>query len=143
MQTRKRFKELTMNHAVIMGRKTYESIPKKFRPLPDRLNMVLTSKPSSTYADEGTVEACSNVSTVLGLDLLALNRDYNFVAGGATVYNEFMNFRDCVKIYVTEVKGDFDCNIFVDSFPLDFREASCSEWHEENGIQFRFKILER
>jgi dihydrofolate reductase/thymidylate synthase len=91
----KYFKELTMatsdpskKNAVIMGRKTWESIPPKFRPLPGRLNVILTSSGSSDYAIVENVVVCGSLDA--SLKLLAstpysLIIEKAFVIGGGQV----------------------------------------------------------
>ena len=125
------------NNLLIMGRKTYESIPQKFRPLPDRRNIVLTH---NTEYKEKNIEVINDIDHIINN---SENDVYKFVTGGSSLYNNFMNFNICTRIYLTEVLGDFGCNVFINKIPQEFIEISCSDWHIENNIKFRFKILER
>lgn len=79
----KRFKDLTMGGVVVMGRKTWESLPKK--PLADRINIVLTSKPEK---DGDGVFYASNMGRVQALMRQNSDRDV-WVIGGASVYKQF------------------------------------------------------
>ena len=96
------FKEKTLGHAVIMGRKTYESIPKKYRPLKDRLNIVISS--NNKYEEEGVVMAKSPSDALK----IAENSDYDqvFVIGGASIYENLIDKIN--KMYITEVAASFD-----------------------------------
>ena len=93
----KRFKTLTMGHPVIMGRKTWESLPKK--PLPGRLNIVVSRNPD--YIAEGA----KVVSTPEGA--LSLSEGISpFIMGGEQIYRAFMPY--VTKIYLTEI--DAECH---------------------------------
>jgi dihydrofolate reductase len=91
------FRELTMGGTVVMGRRTWESLPERFRPLPGRTNVVLTSDPD--WAADGATRAGS-VEEVLA------DHDSLWVIGGGTVYGEFLPHAD--QLVVTEVDLDVD-----------------------------------
>lgn len=97
----KRFKRLTTGHAIIMGRKTFESMPKA---LPNRINIVLTQK--KDYTAEGAVV----VHTIK--DALALVKDDHqpFVIGGGQIYSLFMPL--CDRIELTRVHHEFEADVF-------------------------------
>ena len=121
----KRFKALTSGHPVIMGRNTWNSLPR--RPLPKRRNIVLTHDQS--FSDEGAEVAHSIVAV---LDMVRYE-DEAFIIGGGSIYREFLPFVD--KLYVTHVWHDFDADVFfpiidqsvfvkVDETPRNLDEAS-------------------
>lgn len=91
-----RFKKLTMGHALVMGRKTYESIG---RPLPGRTMIVVTRQ--RDYAPEG-VKVAHSVDEALAL---APGDDEIFIAGGAELYAQTMNRLD--RLYLTRIDRDF------------------------------------
>ncbi len=93
----KMFKKLTLGTSVIMGRKTFESLPPKFRPLPDRENIVLSR--DSTLEIEGVI--CVNS---LAAAIRAASKKV-FVIGGGQIYHEALPQAD--HIYATEVKATF------------------------------------
>ena len=132
----KHFKALTSGHTVIMGRKTFESLPK--RPLPNRRNIVLTN--NKDFCEPG-VDVAHSVASVFSL----LNPDEEaFVIGGASIYATFMPFAK--TIYATHVYQDFDADAFFP--PIDrsvFRLVSSSEhFHDEkNGIEYSFTEYHR
>ncbi len=92
------FKRMTINTSVIMGRKTYESLPPSFRPLPDRENIVLTRNPELDL-EEGVICVSS-----LALAIKAATRKV-FVIGGGQIYEEALPIVD--SIYATEVHATF------------------------------------
>jgi len=100
----KRFKELTLSHPVIMGRKTYESIPKKFRPLSNRLNIILSR--TRNYQQEGAY-VYHYVDDVLdslnrGKPYMdGINYDQIFVIGGQQIYDLTIKLAD--KLEITHV----------------------------------------
>jgi dihydrofolate reductase len=111
----KHFKELTMGHPVIMGRKTWESIPEKFRPLPGRLNVVVTRQPD--YALPEGVEHAASLDDALTVH----TAEDVFVIGGATVYADAMPKAD--RLEITRVEQTVDGDTF-------FPEIASTEWRE-------------
>ena len=96
----KRFKQLTLHHPVIMGRKTYESIPERFRPLKDRRNIVL----SSTLGLGDGIHVARTIEEALELT----NGKDSYVIGGEKVYRDFLplvNRMELTRIHET-YKGD-------------------------------------
>ncbi|PIQ77595.1 diacylglycerol kinase [Candidatus Peregrinibacteria bacterium CG11_big_fil_rev_8_21_14_0_20_46_8] len=129
------------NNAVIMGRTTWESLPKKFRPLKNRLNIVLTRQEDYELPD-GVVRA-SSLDEALQL---AKKKDTAecFVIGGTKVFSEAITHPDCAQIYLTEINKKFDCDT---SFPLfdkqKFEQKSRSEVQSEKDIEYEFSIYKR
>ena len=94
----KRFRELTIERVVIMGRRTFESLPDRFRPLPDRRNLVLSSRRdwqapgAEVFPDlASALEACAGDC---------------FVIGGEQTYREALSLAE--RVYATEVEGEID-----------------------------------
>lgn len=136
----------TAQNAVIMGRKSWDSIPEKFRPLPGRLNIVLTR---SVAASPTGVPFPPGVLVVASLDE-ALQKDEThnigqvFVIGGAQVFGEALNHPACHELLVTEVEGDFECDTFFPAIdPIRFKKTTTSDTHQDAGIEFRFARYER
>lgn len=105
-----RFKKLTMGHALVMGRKTYESIG---RPLPGRTMIVLTRQ--RAYAPEG-VKVAHSVDEALAL---APGDDEIFITGGAELYAQTMDRLD--RLYLTRIDRDFPGD-------THFPEVDLSAW---------------
>ena len=106
------FKTLTNGHAVIMGRKTFESMP---RALPNRTNIVITRQ--SDYQAEN-ITVTSSLSEAL---TLAKDDPRPFIIGGGEIYKEAMNIAD--EIELTRVHADFDADTF-------FPEINSHQWKE-------------
>ena len=107
------FKRLTKGSDIIMGRKTFESIGR--RPLPDRENIVISSRPTGV----------KGVLTAVNLEsALALARYKTFIIGGAQVYDDALNTPEIDTIYATEVNAAFpDADTF-------FPELDMTVWEE-------------
>lgn len=108
----KRFKDLTMGHVVLMGRKTYESIPERFRPLPGRTNVVCTRDAQTVWPrletdpPRGALVCSETIAKSIGTYLYYRRRVPDtkmelFVAGGGTIYEQA--FDRCDRFYITLV----------------------------------------
>jgi dihydrofolate reductase len=128
----KRFRELTSGGTVVMGRKTYESLPERFRPLPNRRNLVLSRDPG--YSAPGA-EVFPDLASAL-----AAAGDDVFVIGGGATYAEALSVAD--RVYATEIDADVDGDTF---FPelAGWREVAASAPEAENGHRFRFITYDR
>jgi dihydrofolate reductase/thymidylate synthase len=132
-------------NAVIMGRKTWESLPKKFRPLSERINVVLSKNPSireQLNLPDSVLVALSldDALDKLSSDEVAPTIDQIFVIGGESIYREAMLSRFCKKIYLTEVDTEIpDLDTFFPFIPAHkFRMISRSNPVVENDICYRF-----
>lgn len=139
----KRFKEITTGNIVIMGRKTYESLPKKNRPLPNRDNIVF-SRNNDYKLDHATV-----VHTVEELEkvLEEINGDKSkkeFVIGGGEIVDLLID--RCNKAYITRVDADYELR---DAYIRDLNEdenwkvINRSDIEYEQGLVYRFVEFER
>ena len=104
----KRFKELTQGHSVIMGRKTFESLPS---PLPNRRNIVVTR--NKDYSPEG-IEVFSSIEDAIDVCREDLQP---FIIGGGEIYSQTINLVD--KIELTRVYKDYQGDAFFPDIPLD------------------------
>jgi dihydrofolate reductase len=136
----KYFKEKTSGHCVITGRKNYESIPAKFRPLPNRTNMVITSQ--RDYAAPGAIIFNSIKEAVEKAK--QMGDDEVFIIGGAEIYKQSMHLAD--KLYLTKIHHLFDGDV---SFPeIDFtiwKETKCIDFKadEKNKYDYSFGEYEK
>ncbi|KAE9586639.1 putative dihydrofolate reductase, Thymidylate synthase [Lupinus albus] len=124
----KYFKEITTTtadpgkkNAVVMGRKTWESIPLAYKPLPSRLNVVLTRSGSFDIATAENVVICASMSSAL--ELLAaspysLSIEKVYVIGGGQIFRESLNGPGCEAIHITEIQTSIECDTFMP--PIDF-----------------------
>ena len=108
----KRFKALTTGHTIIMGRKTFESLPKG--ALPDRVNVVITKNSAASF---GNCEIFTDLNVAIDH---YKDEDELFVIGGASIYNQVMTFTE--KLYITRVHHSFEN---ADTF---FPEIDNNEW---------------
>ncbi|XP_031640367.1 dihydrofolate reductase-like [Contarinia nasturtii] len=140
----------TKKNAVIMGRLTYFGIPASKRPLPDRLNIVLSTKSvADDYPDD--VVLCSSLNEAmkkLSETDLCSNIESIWICGGNSVYKEAMASDYCHRIYYTEIKAKFDCDAFFPDIPSSFQivpndEDVPSDEQEENGLKYQYKIYEK
>lgn len=151
-------------NAVLMGRKTWDSIPPKFRPLKDRLNIVITRKTEefekslgSKSDIEGPVVASGIVDALSKLE----NRsdvERIYVIGGASIYQTALELPQTKRVLLTKIQEEYECDTF---FPVNLEESEV--WKkvgkegleeftgeqvdeggvEEKGVRFEFCLYER
>ncbi|ASS71490.1 dihydrofolate reductase [Bacillus atrophaeus] len=114
------FKKVTTGHAIVMGRKTFESIG---RPLPNRKNIVVTS------ADKAEFPGCTVVRTIEDVLTTVSDAEECFVIGGAQLYQALFPYAD--RLYMTKIHHTFDGDRF---FP-EFNEDEWKLISEEQGIK--------
>lgn len=133
-------------NAVIMGRKTYESIPKSFRPLSNRHNIVITRNPQNLSSESGGGIFIES-SLRDAIDKARSLKDIGsiFIAGGGEIYEEAMKLPEVTQIYFTRVLKEFpECDTFFPSMHCEeFVNIYQGEEQEYNGIKFVFEIYER
>ena len=117
-----RFKKLTLNHAVIMGRKTFESLP---NPLPNRLNIVVTR--DINYNNNGIV-VCKSIEEAL---THCKNDSQPFIIGGGEIYKQTISIVD--KIELTRVYKDFEGDTYFPEIPEEKFKLVREETNESNG----------
>ena len=147
----KYFKEITTRelngtqNVVVMGRKTWESLPKK--PLPNRINVVLSKNRDETFIrsinKHNSTFVVDSLSKVLDTFSLIPNIKSNiFVIGGAEIYNTLIESNLCSNMYITEIYNEFECDTFFPEYNKDnFTLTSVSGFKEENGIHYRHKVF--
>lgn len=130
------FRETTRGKPVIMGRKTWESLPDVFRPLPGRRNIVISRNPA--YDAPGATLAGSLEEAVR----LAQDDAEVFVIGGAEIYRQALPLAQ--RLYLTEVARDFDADAFFPEFSAsDWTEISRSAAKNGAGLDFTFAVYQR
>jgi dihydrofolate reductase len=101
-------------NVVVMGRKTWESIPERFRPLPGRINAVLTRN-KDFIVSLGVIQKDS-LNAVFGhLHEIRDRFEKVFVIGGSEIFMQAMGHPGCHRVYVTKILGKFDCDAFFPS----------------------------
>jgi dihydrofolate reductase len=130
------FKAVTTGHAVVMGRKTWESIPDRFRPLPDRRNVVVTR--DREWQATGA-ERASSVEDAL--ELLA-GDERVFVIGGAEIYAAALPHAD--ELVLTEIDLDVEGDSFFPPWDRSvFEEMSREATTSEDGTRLAFVTYRR
>jgi dihydrofolate reductase len=153
-------------NAVLMGRKTWDSIPPKFRPLKDRLNIVITRKPEaftqSLDGEKSDVEvpmvASGIVDALTQLEKRAGEVERVFVIGGASIYQTALELPQTKRVLLTKIQKEFECDTY---FPVNLEESAVwrrvgrdaldgftgekveGEGVEEQGVRFEFCLYER
>jgi len=134
----KRFKQLTMGHPVIMGRKTFESILQSLgKPLPGRTNIVVTRDPHYTHED--TVITHS-LEEALG-KARALDNEEIHIGGGAELYKQALPFVD--KLYLTLIDDTREGDTYFPPYEEEFTKKTFEETREYNGLKYTWVDLER
>ena len=132
----KRFKSITSEHCVIMGRNTYLSLP--VRPLKNRKNIVISHLYEQDKIDfEGAI-VVSNIEDALKV---ADHDKENFIIGGAMIYEQFLPLAD--KLYLTTVHQNFDADTFFPKINFDEWKIIETEKHHEHEPPFSYLTLEK
>jgi dihydrofolate reductase len=139
------FKEITSKttseknkNAVIMGRITWDSLPNKFKPLPDRINVVLSRHNQDLQLPKGVIVV---PSLDQALDLLAQVQDLEkvFIIGGAQLYKEAIEHPKFEKLYLTRIDGEYGCEVFFPEYEKIRKLVKKTEVFEEAGIKYWFE----
>jgi dihydrofolate reductase/thymidylate synthase len=137
-------------NALIMGRKTWDSIPAKCRPLPGRINVVVSANaqlreqqpvPDEVIVANGLADALASVS---GADM-ADKVESVFVIGGGTIYKEALAHPGCGKVYLTKIHRVFECDTFLPSLAGAFHKTQTVEAHtsDDGVVPYVMEVYER
>jgi dihydrofolate reductase len=132
----KRFKRLTYGNTVIMGKKTWESLPRK--PLPGRKNVVITDIPGESFNDAVTAYSIEDALSKCKKD------EEIFIMGGGSVYRQFMPLAD--KLYITHVHKKAPADVYFPKIdPEIWKVVEKEEFkaNEGNMIPYTYIIYER
>lgn len=142
-----KFKEKTMGHTVVMGRKTFESLPVSQRPLPGRNNVVVTT--DRNYSYPGIQIVTDPIAYIISsycqqFDTTQSNNHITWIIGGLEIFRLAMNYAS--EIHVTLVQKEVEGDVFAP--PIDknkFRLASSSEMFHDihSGIDYYIDIFRR
>jgi dihydrofolate reductase len=115
----KRFKQLTLGKTVIMGKRTWESLPR--RPLPGRRNIVITDKPGECFDCSETAYSIEEALNKCNID------EENFIIGGGSIYRQFMPFAD--RLYITHIHKKAEADVW-------FPEIDLLVWEVVERVEF-------
>jgi dihydrofolate reductase len=127
------FKRLTLGCPVIMGRKTWDSLPERFRPLPGRLNIVVTRQ-ADWNADGAS--AASSLAQAIGL---AKGQPLGWVIGGAELFAQALPLAEVAEI--TEIDADVDGDVFAPQLEAEWKEIARETHIAASGIPYSFVTL--
>lgn len=136
----KYFKEKTTGHCIITGRKNYESIPEKFRPLPNRTNIIITRQ--KDYNAPGAVVVGSIDEAIEKAK--QTGDDEIFIIGGAEIFKQSMHLTD--RLYITKIYHSFAGDVYFPEINLnEWKETSCIKGNmdDKNSYPHDFIIYER
>ena len=135
-----RFKKITSGHPIIMGRKTWDSLP--FKPLPNRTNIVVTRNPGFSFAGGRLAKLVGSVGEALEIAKNSPGGEEVFIIGGGQIYEQTIKKGLVDKLYLTIVEGEFDADTF---FPdhSQFKKIVLEKKRESDGYKYTFLELER
>ncbi len=129
------FKRVTLNHPVIMGRKTWDSIPPRFRPLPGRRNIVVTRQ---TNLNQTGLEPAPNLREALQF---CENSPQVWIIGGAQIYAQALPLAD--ELVVTEIDADIPGDAFAPAIGADWQEVAREPFNSSTGLRGAFVTWRR
>lgn len=139
------FEEITTNtknpekrNMVIMGRVTWESIPENIRPLPNKMNVVLSRKPNFT-ANGATIAGSLDEAIALAGD----DVETVFAIGGMDVYTEVISREDLAGIYLTRIDNEYDVDAYFPGIPGKFSDITPLGSDEEDGVDMLYLLLKQ
>jgi len=133
------FKRMTSGCPVIMGRKTWDSIPLKFRPLPGRTNLVVTRQ--ALWHENGAQPSSSMHEALLFCERMSLVPSEVWVIGGAQIYAEALPLAR--RAVITEIAQHFEGDAFAPAFGPEWQETSRESHVAASGLPYSFVTLER
>ncbi|MGY4103031.1 dihydrofolate reductase [Nocardia sp. R16R-3T] len=123
------FKAVTMGHPVIMGRRTWDSLPTRFRPLDGRRNIVVTRRPG--WSEAGAERAASLAEAMA----MTTPQDV-WIIGGGEIYRAAMDF--ATDLLVTEVDTAVDGDAYAPAIGPEWQADDTEPWHaSKSGLRFR------
>jgi dihydrofolate reductase len=123
----KRFKSMTLNCPIILGRKNYESIPEKFRPLPNRKNIILTRDASYQEKVPVGVKVFTNMGSILEN---FKDVDTIWILGGGEIYRQFLHLAG--ELHITHIDGEFEADTFFPEINEKIWEKQSEEKLDKN-----------
>ena len=121
----KYFSNVTRNHTVIMGRKNWESIPKKYRPLPKRNNIIISRNKKYETKSSIVVNSIEKAIEIARNN----NDDEIFIIGGGEIYKASFNYVN--RLYITEIKSNIEGNTYFPKWNKKKMERSFKDFKQE------------
>jgi dihydrofolate reductase len=133
------FKRVTLSHPVIMGRRTWDSIPARFRPLPGRDNIVITRQ--ADWHENGAQRSSSLREALQKAEESNPPCEQAWVIGGAQIYAQAMPLAD--ELVVTEIDADFDGDAFAPPIGPEWQEVAREPFASRMGLNGAFVTWRR
>jgi len=131
------FKKITIGHHIIMGRRNFESIPHKYRPLSNRTNIIITRQ--SEYKAEGCI-VVNSVETAL--EIAKNNGDIEpFIIGGGQIYRIAIEKNLVDKIYLTKIHHSFKGDTFFPKLSSDWKETNKIENKADDKHKYNYDFI--
>jgi dihydrofolate reductase/thymidylate synthase len=140
------FHDLTERSIVIMGRKTWESIPAEHRPLLKRLNIVISRNQNLMTGDDLGERVLLGHSFEQGLEFAQEGTQTQariFVIGGGEIYRQAIVHPDCTELFLTHIDAEFNCDTFFPLYENQFELESSDDIKTYKGLQFVFSKYKR
>ncbi len=138
----KRFKELTSGHPIIMGSKTYHSLPK--RPLPNRTNIVLTrAAPNQGFNVDSSLKFVSYPEEALKVAENSQGGEKIYIIGGGEIYKLMLPYTDTLELTIIEEGVSTDADVFFPEYENKFTKITLEESDEHNQLKYSFVTLSR
>lgn len=141
------FKRLTLNEVIIMGRNTYESLPKK--PLPNRTSIIISHNMEyqPTVGNSDSVFVADSIESAISI-AETLDCESIWVIGGASIYEQFIARKLVDEIYLTVVDDELEGDVFFpyideNQFTLRYKSNPIIEGDEDSSVSHSFQIYER
>lgn len=133
------FMDTTLNHYVIMGRRNYDSIPEKYRPLKNRTNVVVTRKQDFKATDCVVVNSIEE-----GIEIAKQNKDSEcFIIGGGQIYAQALQSNLVDKMYITHIDHTFEGDTFFPNFDKkDWTLRVIMEHQRDEKNKYDFVVVE-
>ena len=133
------FRETTLGHVVVMGRKTLESFPGK-KPLRNRVNIVITR--SAAYKPAGEAVTVRNMDELTAV-LSGYDTEEVFVIGGESIYRLLLPL--CDTAYITKIDKEYEADAFFPDLDkeAEWKAEPLSEEKEHDGLKYRFYVYRR
>lgn len=128
-------------NAVVMGRVTWDTIPERWRPLPGRLNVVVSRQRHLAMPDGVLLVPSLEQALVSAREAADVERI--FVLGGGDIYRQCFQLDGCRHIYLTRVLGRFPCDTHLAPIPSRFRRESLMAEGSEDGLGYRIEVWTR
>lgn len=126
-------------NVVIMGRATWESLPKKYRPLKNRINIVISSKniDDADYCFKSLDKSLNFLNELNGIEEV-------FIVGGQRMYEEGINHPNCENLYITHIDKEIECDRFFPKIDDNkYKLYNETKNYNENGYNFKFCIYKK